>query len=54
MFVLQTVFISSYLAEPWQVRAEGECECECEGVTECARERGVVGSKIDCLSLSRL
>ena len=52
MFVLQTVFISSYLAEPWQVRAEGECECE--GVTECARERGVVGSKIDCLSLSRL
>ena len=45
MFVLQTLFISSHLAEPWQVRGEGE------GVTECVRVGEAVGSIIDCVSL---
>ena len=45
MFVLQTLFISSHLAEPWQVRGEGE------GVTECVRVREAIGSIIDCVSL---
>ena len=46
MFVLQTLFISSYLAEPWQVLGESE------GVTECVRVREAIGSIIDCVSLS--